>query len=112
MRLRHRDVLGRRIGSHHRGAEPRERLAQNAATAADIEETQIGETPKVVRIAAEMLGRAVADIGKPHRIEFVQGRHRPPRVPPVVGQPGEAGEFLLVDGFGAVGLWDHAKACS
>ena len=45
------------------------------------------EAVEPLRIAAEMLGRAVADVGQPDRIELVQSRHRPVRVPPLAGEP-------------------------
>ena len=71
-----------------------------------------GEAVEALRIAAEMRGRAVADIGQPHRIELVQRRHRPVRVPPLAGEPRKSRHFVLVDGFGAVRLRVHAKAFS
>ena len=93
-------------------AEAGQRLAQNAATASDIEETQAREAAEARRLAAEMLGRKIADISQPDRIEFVQGRHRPTRVPPLAGQAREAGNLVAVDGFGPISVWVHAKACS
>ena len=110
--LCHRNVLCRRIGADHRRAEPRQRLTQDAGPAADIEEAQARKAIEALRIAAEMLGRAVADVGQPDRIELVQRGHRPVRVPPLAGEPREAGHFVLVDGFGAVRLRVHAKAFS
>ena len=62
MALRHRDVAFRRVGADHRRAEPRQRLGQDAAAAADIENPQAGETVETARITAEMRGGAVADI--------------------------------------------------
>ena len=85
MASRHRDVAGRRIGANDRGAKPRQRLGKDAAAAADIEDAQAFEVVELLRIAAEMLGGAVADISEADRVELVQGRHRPMRVPPLAG---------------------------
>ena len=84
-----------------RRAEPRQRFAKNAAAAADIEHPQAGEAVEPHRIAVEMRGSTVADVSEPHRIELVQRRHRPARVPPLPGDAGEARDFFPVDGASA-----------
>ena len=92
------------IGADDLGAEPRHRLAQQAAAAADVEEAQPLERPRRVRIAAETRGDLVADIGQAHRIELVQRTELAVRVPPFGGQRGKALDLGVVDrrssGFG------------
>ena len=80
----------RRIGPDHRRAEARERLAQEAAAAADIEDSQAAEAGWARGVAAEPPAGRVADIGEANRIEIVQDRHFAVRVPPLAGQPGKA----------------------
>ena len=107
--LRHRDVALRRIGADDRRAEPRQRLAENAAAAADIEDAQAGKAVEPLRIAVEMRGGAVADVSEPDRIELVQRRHRPVRVPPLPGEAREPRDFVLVDGAGRCWFSIHAS---
>ena len=98
MASRHCDVAGRRIGADHAGAKACQRLGENAAAAADIEDAQAFEAVEPLGVTAEMLGGAVADISEADRVELVQGRHRPMRVPPLAGQPREARDFVAIDG--------------
>ena len=106
---RNRDIAVGRIGADDGRAKPRQRLRQNAAAAADIEDAQAGEAVEPLRIAAEMIGGAIADIGKPDRVEFVQRRHRSARVPPLAGEPRKARDFVLVDRACGCRLPVHAR---
>src|ERR1700689_5324432 len=92
-----RDIAFRRIGADDARAEARQRFRENSAAAPDIEHAESGEAVESHRIAPEMLSGAVADIGKPDRIEFVQSRHRSARVPPLPGETRKAGDFILID---------------
>jgi hypothetical protein len=89
----HLDVDGGGVGADHIGAEPRHRLRQEPAAAADVEQPQGGERLRFSRIAAEMARRNVANIGQPHRVELVQGPELSVRVPPFGGHPLEFLDF-------------------
>ena len=95
---RRRDIVLRRIGADDVGAEPRQRLGQDAAAAADIEHAQAVEAVELLGVAAETRGRLVADVAEPHRIELVQRRHLAARVPPLGGERGETRDLGRVDG--------------
>ena len=87
------------IGADHRGAEPGQRLGQDAAAAADVEDAQARQAAEPLGVAVEMRGRRlVADIAEPHRIELVQRRHLAARVPPFGGQRRKPLDLGLVDG--------------
>ena len=66
------DVGLGRIDADDLGAEPRHRLAEQAAAAAYVEDAQALERPCRMRVAAETRRHLVADIGEPHRVELVQ----------------------------------------
>ena len=102
MALRRRDVLFRRVGADHRCAEPRQRLGQNPAAAADVEDAQARKAVETLGVAAEARRGVVADVGEAHRIELVQHRHGAMRVPPVLGEPGKLRNLRIVDGAACV----------
>ena len=58
VQLRHLDIVGRRIGADDLRAQPRHRLAEQAAAAADVEDAQAFERARHARIAAEALRRS------------------------------------------------------
>ncbi len=91
------DVVWRRIGPHHRGAEPRQRLAQNPSAAADIENADAIEARRMTGIATELPAHRIANIAEPDWIEFMQHRHLSARVPPFSGKPGEAVDLGGID---------------
>ena len=93
MQLCHRDIALGRIGADDGRAEPRQRLRQNAAAAADIEDAQAFQAIELLGVAVEPLAGGVADVGEPHRIELVQHRHLAARVPPLLGQRRKARDF-------------------
>jgi hypothetical protein len=91
------DIDGDRIGAQHGGAEPCERLRQNAAAAADIENAQILQAIEALGVAAKARAGLIADIGEADRIELVQDRHLAARVPPLRCQLGETRDLGGVD---------------
>jgi hypothetical protein len=93
----HRDVLLSRIEARHRGAEPRQRLRQHAAAAADIADRKPIKREGRLRIAAVMPAERVADIGEPHRVEPVQDPHRTGLVPPGRREGVEARDLAAID---------------
>ena len=62
--LRDRDVAFRRVGADDGCAKSRQRFAENAAAATDIEHSQAGEAVEPQRIAVEMLSRPVANVSR------------------------------------------------
>jgi hypothetical protein len=75
-----------RIDADHLRAEPRERLAQQPRTTADVEHPQAGQAVQALDVALEFPCRRIADITEPQRIDLVQRRHLAVRVPPLVRQ--------------------------
>ena len=49
----------------HLGPEPRHRLGEQPAAAADVEQPQAGERPRRLRVAAELGGDLVDDVVEP-----------------------------------------------
>ena len=97
VRLGGRNVFLGRIGADHPRAQARERLRKNAAAAADIEHAQVLEAVELLRIATKARRRLIADIGEPDRIELVQRRHGPARIPPIRGKARETLNLGLID---------------
>ncbi len=97
MEARNLDVATGRINADHLGAQPAHRLAQQAATAANINKTQTRKWLSGSRIKGKMPERHLADIGKPDRIEFMQRLELAVRVPPFAGKPGEALDFRRIN---------------
>ena len=113
------DVGRRRIDADDLRAEPRHRLAQNPAAAADVEQAKPGERFSRLRIAREVLDDDIADVAEPHRIELVQRPELSVRAPPLRRHPLEFCDLGGVDGsiavaagcIGIVYLPIHRKIC-
>ena len=91
------DGLGPGVDSGNRGAEPRHRLADQAATAAEIDDAQPVERPRAGRVDAEIPANRIADHAQPRRVHAVQRRKLAPRIPPFSGHGGEAGDLCGID---------------
>ena len=50
------DIGGGRVGADHGSAEARQRLAQDAAAAADVEDAQAGKRVESLLVAPELSG--------------------------------------------------------
>jgi len=98
MQFRRRDIGGGRIDADHLGAEPGERLAQQAGAAADIEDAQAGQAIQAFDVALELAAGGIADIGQPQRIDLVQRRHLAVGIPPFVRQFREFRDLGGIDG--------------
>src|SRR5579859_6984439 len=109
MMLRGGDAVGHRIDADHFGAKPRQRLAQHAAAAADVEDAQALQAVEPRRIAGKMRRGAVADIAEPHRIEAVQRRPGAVRIPPLAGEPREMRDRIVVDRAGRWSVSFHLR---
>ena len=96
------DIVGGGIDAGDMGAQPRQRLGEQAAAAADIEQAEACERAdfaRVARVAArigKMLADVIADIGDAHGVEFVQRAHGAFFGPPFGTQPVESGDIGLV----------------
>src|SRR5205823_2539141 len=102
------DIGPRRVGADHRCTKPRQRLAQNAAPAPDVEDPQVCEAAGPLGVAVELTAGRVPDIGEAGRIELVQHRHLAARVPPK-RYPKTSRLMITADGGGSNGhrlrLW-------
>src|SRR5262249_48968864 len=97
MRARGGNIVFRWIDADHLRAQSRQRLRQNTATAADIEDAQTLQTVEFSWIAIEMCRGLVSDITEANWIEFMQRRHGPARIPPVGGVTREPLDLGLID---------------
>ena len=97
-----------RVGADDRGAEPRQRLAQDTAAAADVEKAQAREAVEPLGIAVECGGHLVADIADAGRIELVQCLGLAVRIPPF-GERRESCDLGLIDGGRMDGPLRHAQ---
>ena len=102
-----RDVAFAGVDAGDRGAQPRHRLAQQAAAAADIEHRQTLQRRARQRVALPMDGGAVADITQPQRVQAVQGRELAVGVPPLLGDAREALDLGRIDG--AMRCFGHGR---
>src|SRR5262245_58977550 len=98
MQLCRLDVRRRRIGAHDRGTKARQRLAQNAAAAADVEYPQARKRVEAPLLAAEMPACGLLDESEPHRVEPVQHGHLAAWIPPLGRARGKPHHLRLVDG--------------
>src|SRR5205823_1211344 len=80
------------------GSEPGERLAQNAAAAADVEDAQPRKAVEPLAIAVEAPARGVLDEAEPHRVELVQHAHLAAEIPPFGRQRRKALDLGRIDG--------------
>ena len=96
------DVPLRRVDGNHVRAQPRHRLGQQAAAAADVEKAQALERFALVWVDAQPRRHLLADIVEPDRIELVQHAELAVGVPPFGGHCGKAFHLGRVDG-GAAG---------
>ena len=92
------DRARRRVDSADDGAQPRQRLGEQPGAAADVEDVEVFQ--RAVSGAPEMRGDRIAKPGDADGIDPVQRRHRPRRVPPIVAQRVETGDFLAYDARG------------
>ena len=88
------DVLVAGIHAGHGKTHAGQRLAEQAAAAAHVQQRQPLERPHGLGVAAEMLGQLAAHEGQPDGIEFVQRLELAPRVPPGFGHGGESGDLV------------------
>ena len=77
------DAARDRIDAGDGRPQPRQRLGQQPAAAADVEHLQPAAVAGQARVSPETLAGLVADVGDPHRVELVQRCHWAARVPPV-----------------------------
>ena len=93
---RDRDRFRRRIEPDDLGAHSRQRFGDETAAAADVEQRQAGERRRgALQVAVEMTGDDVAQPRHAGRVQAVQRRHRPGRIPPLVAERGEAPNLLV-----------------
>ena len=78
-------------------AEPRQRLRQQPRPAADVERRPSRQRRPRAFVALPMLVDLVADIFQPHRVQLVQHRFGPVRVPPVARLAGELLDLAGID---------------
>src|SRR5262249_8142836 len=97
MAPRHLDVARGGVCAHDGGAKARQRLRQEPAAAADVEDAQPGKTIEPGRIAAESFAGAVADEAQPQRVDPVQHAHLAAWVPELGGQRGELRDLRRID---------------
>ncbi|EKF40459.1 hypothetical protein NA8A_21212 [Nitratireductor indicus C115] len=105
----HFDIGLRGIGADDLRAKAGHGLAQEAATAADIEKPQIVERFRSMGIASEMGRDMIADIGKADRVELVQNPEFSCRVPPFRREGREVLDFARVDS--RLSSFGHGVAC-
>jgi hypothetical protein len=89
----HGDVACSGLDPHHVGAEPRQRLAQHARAAADVEDAQALQA-----VGAELPAPGAPDIVEPHGIVAMQPARLAIGVPPGRRRGIEAGDLGAVDG--------------
>jgi hypothetical protein len=95
--LCHADRRPRRIKPNDRRPKPSERLAQDASSASDVEDSQIAKAVRPAGITHELPASRISDIRDPDDIIFV----RPPRdcaaVPPLTRQDFETRKLRRID---------------
>src|SRR5262249_3784288 len=89
---------------HDLGPQARQRFAQNAAAAADVEQAQARQRVELLVVAAEMPARGLLDEAQPHWVEPVHHGHLAARIPPLGGARRKARDLGLGRGGLASGL--------
>ena len=106
-----RDVALDGVDAGDAGAEPRHRLGQQAAAAADVEQREACQGAGRQRVAAMTGGDAVADEGDARRVELVQRPELALRVPPGLGHGGELRGLHGIDAGAARGRRFAVAGC-
>ena len=96
MRLGDADDLLRRVDRRYRGAHARERLGDEAGTAADVERREARERLEAGRRSPEVRACRIADEAHARRAEPVQGAHGAVGVPPLRRERIEAADLRRV----------------
>src|SRR5262249_45747579 len=91
-------------GPHDLAAQARQRFAQNAAAAADVEHAQAAQGVELLVVAAEVPARSLLDEAEPHRVEPVQHGHLAARIPPFGSERRKTRDLGRVDGRVASGF--------
>src|SRR5262249_13145025 len=97
MRLGRGDILGRGIGADDIGSKSCQRLRQDPAAPADVEDSKLFQTVEPLGVAIKTATGVIADIGQPNRIEFMQGRHLTAWIPPFRGKRREPRNLGVID---------------
>ena len=100
MDLRHGDVARGRVRAHDLRAQPRHRLAEQTAPAADVEQPQPLERPRRLGIAPELGGDLLDHVAQPAGLEHVQRLELALRIPPLGGHGLELGDLGRIYGSG------------
>ena len=97
--MRAGDGERRRVGvdPRHGEAEPRHRLGDEPAAAANVQEPEPGERRERAGLAREMADQPIADEAEPHRVEPVQRPELARLVPPARRDAREAPDLAAVD---------------
>src|SRR5262245_16737972 len=91
------DVLRRWVDACNRGAEAGQRLCDEPAAAADVEQGETIEAPGGLCIASEPPAKLVANISQPDRVDAVERLERAVRIPPFACEPRKAGDLVPVE---------------
>ncbi|MGY4366349.1 hypothetical protein ACVW1A_002414 [Bradyrhizobium sp. LB1.3] len=83
VQLRGGDVADRRIDADDLRTQARQRLAQQAGAAADVEHAQTAEAVQAAQVAFELAAGRIADVAEPQRVDPVQRGHLAVWVPPL-----------------------------
>ena len=78
------DVVRRRVDARHLRAEPRQRLGDEPAAAADVQDRKAVERPGDAALGAEMPHHPIAQEGQARRTDQMQGAEfsvRHPTIP-------------------------------
>src|SRR5690606_8432892 len=79
-------------------AQTCQRFAQETAATADVQNSQALKRPDGAAVLAEMADEVLADIGKTHGVEFVQGFELALGIPPLFGHGREFCDFGVIYG--------------
>jgi hypothetical protein len=92
------DRLGRRVEARHPGAQARQRLRNQSAAAAHVQNAQTFERAHAGRCAREVADELVAQEGEPRRTDPMQRAELASWVPPLGGEACETVPFGGIEG--------------
>src|SRR5262245_15164593 len=91
------DVLRRGVDAGDRSAEAGQRLGDEPAAAADVEQRKAVEASAGFCVASEPPAKLIANISEPDRVDAMERLERAVRIPPFACEPREAGDLVPVE---------------
>ena len=90
------DVLRRRVEARHRSAQPGQRLSDQPAAAADVQQPQTGKRPYRASIRPVCANSCLTQETETDGVDLVKRTEFPTRIPPLLGHGAETFDLRII----------------